>query len=476
VPHFHIGHFWLQRMRGTFGITMNTFRYCARSRVVLLGIAAYVVAMLLALALTPKPAATGGELTETTSGKAFDAERAAISSEGDRIRSIQSTSVSVAIFLGFAITALVAATWLPAQIRGGELTYVLSKPIGRVRALFGTLLGFWLLSAALFGVYALCGIGALRLAAATSGDRGESLRQLETIGANEADDFGLSGGAAAEEFVALSSTSQRAVWRYKGLAFGGRALEGGAVHCVFQGEIAKADNEFVTHTDLMVYLLDAGGAVVDEMRIANAKSGQVIEFTLPARYAAGGDFAIGVSPAVKGYKVFCYRRGLGVITSVTGFEWNYVKTFALAFIGLAVFAAVVVAGSTFLSQNVSIFFAMGVGIIGACMSFLREYSRVNPEFVERFEGRHIFLTHLRTGHDAFGESVTMTVTQTAGEILQTVVFGIVPDWGRFNGVDFALDRVNVPGPVFGDALLYAAIYCAACVVVGAFAFGRRELK
>jgi hypothetical protein len=470
-------------MRGILGITITTFRHGVRSRVLLFGILAYVIAMALAVAITPRPVVTGMESSQSADGTTFDAERAALSPEGYRMRSIQATSVNLAIFFGFAITALVAATWLPAQIRGGELTFVLSKPIGRVTAIFGTLLGFGLLFLILFAIYALCGTGALRLAAATSGDSAESARQLETIRANAAANFGAKGGTAAGNHVELTSTAQKAVWEFKGLAFSGRALEGGMAHCRFVGEIVKADNEFVNHTDLLVSVVDpATGNAIAKERINNVKSGQTVEFTFSAEQLPKSDFEIAVSPAVDGYRVFCYRRGLGVITGISGFEWNYIKTFGLAFMGLAVFIALAVAGSTFLSANVSILFSVGMGSAGACMGFFKEYLQTiygevfGSTTLVGIEGRHVFFTHVPGGADALGQSISAIVTQTAVQIFNRIIFGLVPDWSKFNGVDYVLDKASIPASVFGRMLLYAGIYCAACIVVAAFAFGRRELK
>ena len=470
-------------MQGILGITIITFRHCVRSRVVLLGVAAYVLAMALALALTPRPQTAEAGFAASGAGAAFDAERASFSPEGYRIRSIQAISINAAIFLGFAITALVAATWLPAQIRGGELTFVLSKPIGRVSAVIGSLLGFWLVFLVLLAIYALCGIGALRLASATSEDPRDASRQLETVRTGGA--FGFQSGEGKPEpgYAILTSTAHRAIWQFRSPQFGGRALEGGKLHCRFVAEIAKADNEFVTHTDLLVFLTDPRtGNAVEQLRIINAKSGQIVEFAIPAQKMPKGDFSIAVSPAVNGYKVICHKNWLRVVTSIQGFEWSYVKAFALALLGLTVFVSLTVGGSTFLSANVSIFFSTGAGALGACVGFFREYlqtlyaTALGETTLVGPDGRHVLLTHLRAGAEALGESVSITITQTASQVFNNVIFSALPDWQRFNGADFIVGRKDLPTAEFGHSLIYAGIYCAVCVLVAAFAFGRRELK
>jgi len=469
-------------MHGIIGIAIITFRHCVRSRVVLLGVAAYVAVMALALPLTPKPQTAETEFT-SQSGAAFDAERASFSPEGYRIRSIQGTSINAAIFLGFAITALVAATWLPAQIRGGELTFVLSKPIGRVTAVIGLLIGFWLVFLMLLAIYAVCGIGALRLAAWTSAEPREAARQLETVSTGAASGFQSSEGKSETGYATLASEAHRATWQFTGPRFSGRAPEGGEIHCRFVAEIAKADNEFVTHTDLLVSLVNPQtGGTLEQLRINNAKSGQVVEFAIPAQNIPTGDFSITVSPAINGYKVICHRNWLRVVTSISGFEWSYVKAFALAFIGLTIFVSLTVAGSTFLSANVSIFFSIGAGVMGACIGFFREYlqtiyaTALGATALAGPEGRHVLFTHLRTGAEALGESVAVTITQTASQVFNNVIFNALPDWQRFNGADFIAGRRDIPAAEFGHSLIYAGIFCAVCIVVAAFAFGRRELK
>lgn len=466
-------------------IVLATFRHCVRSRAVLLGIAAYAVAMALAFALTPAPVSLGGPgIQPTSDSRTFDAERALFAPAMDRIRSIQSTSVNVALFLGFAVAALVAATWLPAQIRGGELTCILSKPVWRATAVVGTFLGFLLVFAALFALYALLGIGTLRLAAATDADPAQASRQLETVRLETAADFGTAATKTenAPRFVVLSSAAEQAVWRFRGISFSRSALAGGAMTCRCVAEIARSDNPFVTHADLIARLLEPDGKMLEEVRIKNAQSGQTIEFTIPAEKISGGDFDIAISPAENGHKIACYPRGLVVLIGVSPFEWNYLKTFGLAFVGLTVFLSVAIAGSTFLSANVSIFFSTGVALAGGCIGFLREYMgalttalQLSPAFTG-VEGRHVYLTHLRGGWDAVGESVAAMFSQSMSHALDTITFGLVPDWGRFSGIDSLMQRMELTLSSEGNSLLYAAVYCVACLTAAAVIFGRRELK
>ncbi len=472
-------------LHGIWAIALTTLRHCVRSRVVLLGVVAYIAAMGLCLLFAPRPVTATVEVSTGGEGGAFDAERAALSPEGERIRFIQSTSVGVAFFFGIAITALVAATWLPSQVRGGELGPVLSKPVGRIRAVLGTLLGFWLLLVLLYAAYAVCGAGTLRLAAILSQDRRESARQLQTIHMVAASDFGGKHSEAGADGgkARLTSQGQSAFWRFDAVRFTGGERGGDLIHCQFIGEIQKSDNPFVNHPDLLVTLREPeGGRVLQQARINNVKSGRMAEFTLKRSTLPQGGFEITVSPAVPGYQVVCYPRGLGVITGTGGFEWNYLKTFGLSLIGLTVFLALTVAGSTLLTPNVSIFFATGAGMAGACMSFLREYVETRYTATSLTaplvpgEGVHPFLGGLRTGAGAFGESAFATVLQAASDIIGTVTFGAVPDWSRFDSVNLLLNRVAVPARTFGPSLLYAGIYCAVCVVLGSVIFGRRELK
>ncbi|RKY27593.1 MAG: hypothetical protein DRP79_03115, partial [Planctomycetota bacterium] len=297
--------------------------------------------------------------------------------------------------------------------------------------------------------------------------------------------FGKAGSAGpyGPPKVALTSQSDGAAWRFDPLEFTGGARVCDTFHCQFIAEIQKTDNPFVNHADLLVSLREPDtGKSLQAIRINNAKSGQVAEFALPRSALPAGAFEIVVSPAAGGYQVVCYPRGLGIVRGTSGFEWNYVKAFGLSLIGLTVFLALTILGSTLLTPNVSIFFATGVGVAGACMNFLREYleTRRAPSALSMpigpMEGIHPFLTNLRSGVGALGESAEAVVLQTASELVETVTFGLVPDWSRFDGVDAVLNRVSVPPGAFGSSLIYAGIYCLACVILAAVIFSRRELK
>ena len=89
-------------MNGILAIAITTFRHCVRSRVVLLGIAAYIASMALCVTLAPRPQAPvdAAEADEVPGSSTFDAERTALTPDSERIRFIQSTSLGVAFFFG----------------------------------------------------------------------------------------------------------------------------------------------------------------------------------------------------------------------------------------------------------------------------------------------------------------------------------------------------------------------------------------
>ena len=479
-------------MNRVWALAKITLKAALRSNVLAFATAAYVIILIAVVLLSPDPGRKPGYET----AGAVDVERSAVPPAAQRIRFIQSASLGAAFFLAVAVVAVVGGMWLPRQIRGKSLTTVLSKPVGAWQVVLGTWLGFGILSAMMFTVFTVVGIACCRTMAALSPEPVEAAVQLRTLhteqprkigrvvldeenpGSLRADiiEWKTQNNRRGRAAVSLGSPQEACLWTFE------CGPDDGQVRCRAVFEIQKRTNPCIDYTDIEIRIWDAKSEKLGPPHVLKmVGGGRPVEFSA-ARPEGGAEIGVLVRPARVGFDIVCRRKEMFQITGTAPFEVDYFKAFGITGLAVLVFTAITTAASTFLSPNVSVFFAASTGVMGGTVSFFRDFFGARGESglgIAKALGAQAppdaFLNPAAGGWDVWARAVGHTLLKTLGDGLELIFRYVLPDWTRFDATQEILSRLNVTLGSYRLSFLCAGVYCVLCIIAGGAILHRREI-
>jgi hypothetical protein len=159
------------------------------------------------------------------------------------------------------------------------------------------------------------------------------------------------------------------------------------------------------------------------------------------------------------------------------FRANFVKGFLGIWVQMLLVTSVGVMFSTFLSGPVAMLATAAVLVLGTRIEFIEGVAQGTIEGggpVESF----IRIVQQRNATTAMEPGLTTDVVQAADKAfmwVMTAVTGLMPDFGKFDNVEYVAHGFNVPGNVVLVQIFMALGFVAAVFAVGYFFFRTREV-
>jgi hypothetical protein len=231
-----------------------------------------------------------------------------------------------------------------------------------------------------------------------------------------------------------------------------------------------------TQSELVIFPVK--DATIDEKfferKLRNA-NGQTID--LFDDLAPEGELEIELTCLDDGQYLGAGRGDMYLRAQSASFTANFLKGFLGIWVQMLLVTSVGVMFSTFLSGPVAMLATAAVLVLGARLEFIQGVAQGTIEGGGPFES-FIRIVQQRNATTAMEPGLTTDVVQAADKAfmwVMTAVTGLMPDFGKFDNVEYVAHGFDVPPDVVLVQVLTALGFVAAVFAVGYFFFRTREV-
>lgn len=370
----------------------------------------------------------------------------------------------VVILLCISGIIFLAASSLPGEIEDKTILGILSKPVSRIKIIMGKVAGFAMLSALVLVFLSLMNLIIVYWIASGLPDEYRGILKARNL--YKSSQFHVQGK--------VNHASREILW-----------IEGGRVavaHWSFSDLYNKSDKRrsYELELDLKV---DSSKDIVENVplvvRVEDVFSGESkieiislkIDELLTLKLNSGfiqksGNINVSVFPLSRTDYIGVSQNDAKVYSVYGGFLSNYVKAIFITFLKFLLIIFISVMGSTYLSAPVSIATSMVVFLSGHVLDYVKDFSIL----IQRYD---IHKYNLPT---VIKEPNILLVyfDYIIRKPLEWLTV-ILPDFKRFDSLNFLLNGINVPLEIIIVSLRYTAIYAVICLFISYLVFRKREI-
>jgi ABC-type transport system involved in multi-copper enzyme maturation permease subunit len=164
-------------------------------------------------------------------------------------------------------------------------------------------------------------------------------------------------------------------------------------------------------------------------------------------------------------------ESLIILSAPGSFTWNFIKCCLVIFLQIILVLGLVMAASTVLSGPVNIFFGLFLFFCGNAMAFFRESLEAMNQAIRIIQESVVAGKAIPAGADI----MPLWVMQISDSISR-VMFNILPDLGKYDGVSFLLAGKTVPTEIMSGSFTYMTGYILIALVIGWIGFRSRDFN
>ncbi|WKZ19137.1 MAG: ABC transporter permease subunit [Candidatus Jettenia sp. CY-1] len=358
---------------------------------------------------------------------------------------------------------LLSATSLPHEIEDRTIYGILSKPISRLKVIAGKILGFTLVSALVLVILSFFNIVAVqRITTQLPGKCQDIVKARNECKVSQ---FFIQGKP--------HHISEGIVW-----------IEGGRTGIAvwnFSDVYKKLNSKFSLEAEFHVKI-ESSRDFIDTIplavRIENTVSGQGKTEVLSGK--ADEPFNVRIDPDIvqdnsavtitifpvhKTDYIGVTPGDVRVFSVQKGFVSNYTKAIFITFLKFFLIVVIAVMGSTYLSAPVNILSSLIIFLCGHVLDFIKDFS-------------FLIQNHDLHGHSSQAVSgepnIFLIYLNSVMEKVLEWFSVILPDFKKYDSLQFLLKGINIPLETVEISLGYTALYAGICLIISSILFKKRE--
>ncbi|HUU42342.1 MAG TPA: ABC transporter permease, partial [Planctomycetota bacterium] len=389
-------------------------------------------------------------------------------------------------FFGIIVAIFLAATVVPDDRTDGTITTVLTKPVGRLNYILGRVLGFAMTLGLILVVMGALSLGFIRWASHAAG---EATGRRDLLAAKRGLDPTSVHRLEPGRQLTLRDDAEYAVLS------GPKEVE--LVYAFRTGldRLSDTDNQTleilpVVATGMALPQVDAEITVTSGVdRLDNVS----VICTLNSRRLTTVHFPSRLVHPVEGvhvvlrrtspqYLIRLRRDACRVMIAPLPFEWGYLKSLAVVYLGFLLVVVIAITSSTFLSSWVAVLLAFSAYFFAAFQEALLDFMKTLKLSLEGKAAGLLGTGAFEAIHGHHHGPVVLEPDPWWVQALNHVMWGcmwvlthIFPDFNTFDASPWVTQSQDVPWTVMGWAALVLVCYGTCYLVVGHLLFWRREL-
>lgn len=402
----------------------------------------------------------------------------------DRIRLVEIWSLQGISFLGILMAIFLAAVSLPDDIEMKRLLLILPKPISRETLIIGKFLGFVLTLGMFVLIMGLVSLIYLYITAGINKSMDTLVVRQEiqaaemhfqtspaaaqTAAASEPDK--ITGNYHNKEGVSVTLEGNKnnlVAWRFADLPRTSLPTKAKIILLVGEGmKVSAAVNVRVVNPTTKEKM--------SQNVLLSYKQPELIDF--PASLVdQTGELRIYVQRIDPASYVTAAPTGVVLLSGPSNFAWNFSKALALIWMQIMLILAFCIAGSTFLSAGINVFFNIVIYGVGSGIRFWESSLEMMQKTMNQLIKDEALLAARQLAHQPPPDTLPLWMMQ-ASDFITRWVLKIFPDFSRYDGTDYLISGYTVNSLIFPGLFGYLLFYALIAFVIGTVAFRLREVK
>lgn len=380
-----------------------------------------------------------------------------------RIRMVLTVFFQVVVFLCITGIIFLSATSLPSEIEDKTIYGILSKPVSRLKIVIGKIMGFALLSG--FILVTLCLLHIIVLQQAASGLPEKYKGILKARSEFAASQFFIQGNPHHVRGGIVWIEGGRtgvAVWNFSDIF---KKLKHKSYFEIEFSPKVDSSRKNAESVPLVVKIEDNDSGLY-KTEVLPIKADEPLSIKIDAGIVRESSrINISIFPLNKTDYLGVTRENARLFLVERGFLLNYGKAVVITFLKFLLIVTIAVMGSAYLSAPVSIVAALVVFLCGHILDFIKDFS-------------FLIQCHDLHEHDLpsviKGPNILLVYTDAIARKVLVWFSVILPDFKKYDSLEFLLKGINIPLETLGILFGYTALYAGVCLFISFILFKKRE--